>query len=248
MENIIFESEELSKFYSENRHSWDDFYESEKRMLSMVMDQQSRECCVLDVGCACGGLAEALNERYQLSYYRGVDINKQCIDIAKARKADLPFTTEYTFEDIVKSKDQRVYNVVVSLGAADCNVDYDGIVQACWNRVAEDGYLVLSGRFTNDSSLYDTEISYQNICEKDDEIASYVVMNFTEWVDKVKKMDCVSEVEGYGYYGKPASTVHTIYDEVCFGTMVLHKSVGGGIKRLKLDMPLELLSSPPKKY
>ena len=59
MENIIFKTRNLAKYYTENRQHWDDFYLSEKRIMSSVMDRFENAFSVLDVGCACGGLAGA---------------------------------------------------------------------------------------------------------------------------------------------------------------------------------------------
>lgn len=229
MENVKFKTKDIAKYYMENRWHWDEFYLSEKRIMSSVMDRFENAFSVLDVGCACGGLAGALHEKYKIASYCGVDINEEAVTVASEQKKNLPFPQEFRCEDIVKSEDKKKYDVVICLGAADCNIDYDGIVNSCWNKVKEDGSLILSGRFTNGESLYDKEVSYQ-LMENDEngEKANYVVMNFLEWIDKVYMLKDLYGVEGYGYYGKPAVTARTPYNEVCFGTMALQKCVGGG--------------------
>lgn len=244
MENIKFNTKSIAKYYMENRQHWDEFYLSEKRIMSSAMNRFETAFSVLDVGCACGGLAGALYEKYKISSYCGVDINEEAIAVANKQKKSLPFPQEFRCEDIVKTKDKKEYDIVICLGAADCNVDYNGIVNSCWNKVKEEGSLILSGRFTNGESLYDKEVSYQLMEDYDNgEKASYVVMNFLEWVDKICMLKDLYEVEGYGYYGKPAVTVRTLYNEVCFGTMALRKIQGGGIIRMKLDVPMNLFLS-----
>ena len=139
MENIIFKTRNLAKYYTENRQHWDDFYLSEKRIMSSVMDRFENAFSVLDVGCACGGLAGALNEKYKIASYCGVDINEESIMAAEKYKRNLSFPQTYRVEDIVKSKDKKEYDIVICFGAADCNVDYDGIVDGCWKRVKKGG-------------------------------------------------------------------------------------------------------------
>lgn len=244
MENIKFKTKYISKYYAENRQHWNEFYLSEKRIMSSSMDRFENAFSVLDVGCACGGLAGALHEKYKIASYCGVDINEEAIAVANKQKKFLPFPQEFRCEDIVKTKDKKEYDIVICLGAADCNVDYDGIVNSCWNRVKEEGSLILSGRFTNEESLYDKEISYQLMENYENgEKAHYVVMNFMEWIDKICILKDLYYIEGYGYYGKPAATTRTPYSEVCFGTMSLQKIQGGGITRMKLEMPMNLLLS-----
>ncbi len=241
MENIKFETNNLSKYYADNRQHWDEFYLSEKMIMSSTMDRFKNAFSVLDVGCACGGLAEALHEKYKIASYRGVDINKEAIAVANEQKKNLPFPQEFRCEDIVKTEDKREYDVVICLGAADCNVNYDGIVNSCWNRVKEEGSLILSGRFTKGESLYDKEVSYQLDYDTGEKV-NYVVVNFIEWIDKICMLKDLYSVEGYGYYGKPAVTARTHYNEVCYGTMALQKC-RGGIVRAKFDMPMDLFLS-----
>ena len=73
MENIIFKTRNLAKYYTENRQHWDDFYLSEKRIMSSVMDRFENAFSVLDVGCACGGLAGAHRGPGALSGDKGPD-------------------------------------------------------------------------------------------------------------------------------------------------------------------------------
>ena len=73
--NIHYRSEELSKYFSKNRISWDDLYESERNVFKYINPLEKAE--TLDIGCGCGGLGIALKQKFNLTSYTGVEINKE---------------------------------------------------------------------------------------------------------------------------------------------------------------------------
>ena len=80
--NISYQTNEISNFYSKNRIKWLDFYESERKVFETV--GLGKCASVLDLGCGCGGLGFALKERFGITNYTGIDINKTAINIAKS--------------------------------------------------------------------------------------------------------------------------------------------------------------------
>ena len=85
MENIHYSSPELSQFYAHRRTRWQDFYPSERWIFTRAAGEKKTLGRVLDAGCAVGGLRNALAERFNIHSYMGVDINPQCIAIAKTK-------------------------------------------------------------------------------------------------------------------------------------------------------------------
>ena len=75
--NITYKTNKLAKFFSNNRVTFDDFYTSEKVMIETT--DWFENISVLDVGCGCGGLGKALNEKFNVLSYTGIDINEQSI-------------------------------------------------------------------------------------------------------------------------------------------------------------------------
>ena len=78
-----YEGEVISHYYSNNRQSWDEFYPTERKtiefaMSNLIVDEKT----ILDVGCACGGLYNALKESYNINY-TGIYIVDESIIIAK---------------------------------------------------------------------------------------------------------------------------------------------------------------------
>ena len=80
--NISYQTSEISNFYSKNRIKWLDFYDSERKVFEKV--GFGEDVSVLDLGCGCGGLGFALKERFGITNYTGIDINKSAIDVAKS--------------------------------------------------------------------------------------------------------------------------------------------------------------------
>ena len=65
MNNIFYKTDEISKFFNHNRIKWDQFYESEKKIINGLNIDSSET--VLDIGCACGGLGLALEEKFNIT-------------------------------------------------------------------------------------------------------------------------------------------------------------------------------------
>lgn len=131
--NKIYNSDELALYYKNNRHNFDEFYESEK-IMSQIMDVRADPFIVLDVGCGCGGLGDALSKKYNLSEYRGIDISRKNIQCAIE---NVRLNTRFSFEcmDIAEDNEQKKFDVVAVLGVLDCNKNRNRIVQSCWTKV-----------------------------------------------------------------------------------------------------------------
>lgn len=227
--NITYTTEEIAAFYSRNRRHYSDYYPSEQFIINMIASLKSGELGhVLDVGCACGGLYEALCEQYQLSSYTGVDINRQAIRCANAI---IPSTSPVSFisEDILHLDFDKQFDLVFSLSCADWNIQTSEIIQKCWELVAEDGYLIISLRTTPEAGVNDIHRSFQEIRLTEEERveyeqANYVVLNFTEVINMFCKLDPNPFIlHGYGYWGNPSPTAHTPYNKLLFIVFALHK-------------------------
>lgn len=242
MSNIVYKTSALVEFFNTHRYQWEDFYDSEKTIMDRIMRKKSTPFSVLDVGCGCGGLGRALSDRFTLSFYKGMDINRQNIEFAVVQTSKkIKCKNEFILEDVVKTKDKKLYDMVISLGCVDWNVDTNEMINKCWERVAEGGYFVLSVRLTNQEGINDIKESYQKISRKEDdnEVANYVVFNYSDILEKLSSLGNVKEIEGYGYWGAPSATAITKYDRLCFSVLAVQKGTGGGAKA-KLEMPLDL--------
>src|SRR5438132_1104500 len=92
-ENINYRTSNIARFYAEHRRRWDEFYPSERWIFERVASDHGQIGRVLDVGCAAGGLGDALAERFDsLQSYTGIDINVTAVESARslARSASYP--------------------------------------------------------------------------------------------------------------------------------------------------------------
>lgn len=243
MENIVYKSKGFAEYYSTHRNKWNDLYVSEREIISRIFDRFKGPVSVLDVGCGCGGLAQALEERYTLSFYKGVDINEGNINFAIGSASNkIKCRNEFILGDISKIAEEQKFNTVISFSCVDNNVDTDGMIKKCWNLVREDGYFILSVRLTNENTVTDINKSYQwtNGGENDNEKFGYGVFNYSELFQKLSALPMANEIEGYGYWGSPSPYAVTPYKKVVFSVLSLKKGKTDKDVKAVLDMPSSL--------
>lgn len=249
--NIKYDTSNLAAYYANNRRVWDDFYPSEQYVFEKVMRKcGSQRVDILDAGCACGGLGEALAERYSnIAYYCGVDINEEEILYAKANST-LKIPHDFFCGDIAKFNREQTYDIVISLSCIDWNVETDRMLNICWDKTKPGGYLIISLRLTNGKTVNDITEGYQYIAfdkkqNGETEVANYVVYNWREIMKKFCAFDHqADEIKAFGYWGKPSATAVIEYDRLCFTVFALHKNVekavGGGEPILDFRGPADL--------
>lgn len=230
MDNLHYKTSELVKYYSTNRNSWDSIYDSEKKIFEKIFEKLQNPS-ILDVGCAAGGLAIALSEKFQIKSYTGIDINCDCIEWAN-KNISLDINTEFVCSDIMldtKFENQK-FDVVLSLSCADWNIRTNDIISKCYSLVNDGGYFIASLRLTDNASVNDINKSFQKIIFDDSniqgaEIANYVIFNRNEALELFSKLNPKpSSIYGYGYTGKPSTTATTVYDELIFAVFMIEKN------------------------
>lgn len=204
---------------------------------------------ILDAGCACGGLGEALETRYKnIAYYCGVDINEEAILYAQANST-LKIPHDFICGDIARFDQERLYDIVISLSCVDWNVETDRMLNLCWNKVKPGGYMIISLRLTNGRTINNISEGYQYIVfeegkDKATEIANYVVYNWKEIIEKFCVFDHQTDlIKAFGYWGKPSDTAVIEYNRLCFTVFALHKNtekIAGGGQILDFKGPVDL--------
>lgn len=242
--NIKYKSKQILEFYSSNRQRWDVFFPSERWVFKRISDKIGTFGDILDVGCACGGLGRALSEKFVVSSYTGVDINKDAINWAK-EKQKLGIPINLIAGDIVELELINRYDMVVSLSCADWNIETDKIIDACWERVTPGGYFVISLRLTTEKAINNIEKSYQYINfsgdEEKPEVANYVVFNFREALMMINELSPAPETIGaYGYWGTPSSTAVTPYGRLVYAVFYINKGIRDSIQSIKSEFSLPL--------
>ena len=240
--NITYETDEIGNFYKSNRISWQGLYPSEKKVFEKTVIKKHDR--ILDIGCGCGGLRNALRERYGIENYTGLDINLKAIQEGKKMN---PKINLYCGDVLNFSEDQLgSFDIVVSLSCIDWNIEFHSMLDKAWSFL-KNGKLILSIRLCKDEGIQDINNSYQYINfngTNQGEIAPYNIFNTSEWLKTVKKLPNISEIYGYGYYGKPAKTAITKYKNVCFAVFMLSKSSESKTKlKENLELPLDLLNN-----
>ena len=245
MKNIIFKNDMFVNYYSKYRRTWEEFYDSERHIFEAVLGRFDEPFSVLDVGCGCGGLGNALSDKFSLSFYKGLDINEQQIEWA-LRNNKLPVPHEFACEDLATYAKEEKYDVVISLGCVDCNVAVNEMIENAWQKVREGGYFITSIRLTNAESINDIKRAFQYMnfgdkYEEDDEIGNYVVFSLPDILRVFGELkNPPDKVEAYGYWHKPSKTAIIEYDELCMSVFALHKAIDGTAKRDRVNVELDL--------
>jgi SAM-dependent methyltransferase len=239
--NIAYQTDRLVRYFSHNRITWPQFYESERVIIEALELDANRS--VLDIGCGCGGLGLALRERFGVSGYTGVEINPLAAQAAAAMNPQ----GQFLCGDILRLNQNelagRQFDVVFSLSCVDWNVQFADMIAAAWSRVRDGGYLVATFRLCDRGGCNDMEQSYQYINFdgiREGELAAYVVLNARELMQLLVGFD-PAEINAYGYWGAPSVTAVTPYERLCFCAISIRKQGADSRPlRARLELPSEI--------
>lgn len=245
VKNIVYQTDQIVRYFAQNRVAWQQFYESEQ----FIIDQLGldRDDAILDIGCGCGGLGLALRDRFGIENYTGVEINHAA---AEAGRRMNPKAHILCGDILDLSRDvlhDKRFDVVFSLSCVDWNVRFSDMLAAAWNHVVPGGHLVSTFRLTLEEGCGDFSRSYQYINYDgimEGERASYVVLNAKSLIQQLFKFN-PSEINAYGYWGAPSVTAVTPYEKLCFAAFSIRKRKSDDVGALcsHLELPAEILNA-----
>lgn len=244
MKNLHYITEEIPNFYSNNRIRWHQFYPSEQKIFESL--ELSSHHTVLDIGCGCGGLGIALNERFDVQSYTGVDINSAAIEVGKQMALRSTLMSGDILDLSENVLDGRVFDLVCSLSCVDYNVQFLEMLFAAWRHVKPGGKFVATFRLSEGESSTTINNSYQHINfegKKEGEVAPYVVLNFRSFMGDLESFN-PSEITATGYWGAPSASAVTPHDQICFAAFAITKRqrMDGSNVRFDLDLPDDLVA------
>jgi len=241
MENKKKSGELISDYFKNNRQSLDEFYPSERTTIEFVMSNlNASEKTILDVGCACGGLYNALKDSYNIKY-TGIDIVNESITIAKSRYPE----SNFVCADISKTQIQEKFDLVFSLSCIDWNLGegvFENLFENLFSYVKDGGSLIISLRISCDDNLNnDDSFQYINFDgEKIGSKANYGILGMGDLVSLINKTKKISKIYANGFEGKPAINSVTQHKKLLFILLALEKTT----ENKKIIKILDL----PKKY
>ena len=228
--NINYQTEELKRYFSDNRIKWSQLYCSERKLINSLELKESNS--VLDIGCGCGGLGLILDKKFHLKDYVGVEINEEQAILAKERIG----SSKIFHSDILKVKEiKRKFDFVFSLSCIDWNVEFDNMLERSLTYVKPGGSLILTLRLTNQESLVNMEDSFQYINydnEKKGEKAPYIVLNYNELFVKLLSKNNIKKIHGYGYWKEKAKTAVCKYDELYYVAICIKTSASSNKSKI----------------
>jgi SAM-dependent methyltransferase len=247
--NIAYQTDQIAQYFSTNRVKWDQFYQSERVIIEQLRLDASRE--ILDIGCGCGGLGLALQEKFGVTRYTGVEINPGAAQAARSLNPGAAILCGDMLDLAQKELQQREFDVVFSLSCVDWNVRFADMLEQAWRQVRAGGTMVATFRLTAGEGCNDMEKSFQYINYqgvREGECASYVVLNAGELIDQLDVFNPAA-VNAFGYFGPPSSTAVTPYDKLCFAAFSIQKRAAGDSRAIQyqLDLPAEITQAIGKR-
>jgi SAM-dependent methyltransferase len=242
MKNRHYKTDEILNYFSTNRVRWDQFYPSERKLLESI--GLSSERTALDIGCGCGGLGLALNEKFGISSYTGVDINSAAITKGRELNSSATLIAGDILDETDALLNGQSFDLVCSLSCIDWNVQFSEMLLAAWRHVKPGGKFVATFRLCLGKGSSELKDSYQYINyegKKEGEIAAYVVLNFKKLMAELEEFN-PSEIKGTGYWGMPSSTAVTPYDSLCFAAFSITKREEADFSDvcIHLDLPEDI--------
>ena len=222
----------------------DRFYPSERKLFESI--GLSSEKAVLDIGCGCGGLGLALNERFGISSYTGVDINSAAITKGRELNSSAILIAGDILDETDALLNGQSFDLVCSLSCIDWNVQFSEMLLAAWKHVKPGGKFVATFRLCLGKGSSGLKDSYQYINyegKKEGEVAAYVVLNIKSFMTILKQLN-PSEIKGTGYWGTPSPSAVTPYQSLCFAAFSITKwdDMDLGDVYIDLDLPEEFIA------
>ena len=239
--NLVYQTDAIAAYFAEHRVRWDQFYQSERDLISRL--SIGPETRVLDIGCGCGGLGLSLQERFGITDYTGVEINAQAAAAGRTLNPSARIFGGDFLELRTGSLLGSTFDIVFSLSCVDWNIQFVEMLRAAWDYVRPGGYFVATFRLTTAAGCDDMSRSYQFINyegRKEGELAAYVVLNAADLGMHLAAF-LPSAVVANGYWGSPSVTAVTPYDRLCFVALAVRKPQRGvEAPTLDLSVPAEI--------
>lgn len=239
--NIVYQTDQLVRYFANNRIAWPQFYESERVVIERLNpDARSR---ILDIGCGCGGLGLALRERFGVTDYTGVEINSLAAETGRAMNPQAQILCGDILDLSKRCLADRRFDAVFSLSCVDWNVRFEEMLCAAWRHVEPGGYLVATFRLVSTEGCTDMSRSYQYINYdgvRTGERAAYIVLDARALMERLTRLGA-GEIHAFGYWGRPSATAVTPYERLCFTAFSIRKRTAAtDALQLRLDLPAEI--------
>ena len=231
---LNYKSTDAAQYFSSNRVHFDDFYSTEQQCLDFLITNACQEISILDIGCAAGGLGNALLSEYSSSRitYTGVDINPNSIAAGIKKFPHLNLRCS-DFIEHLKDASCR-YSHIISLSCIDWNTSFDdsllAIIQYCKENAVDFCFSFRASQVGVNSILQSYQyVNYDGLSEG--EIANYVVLGF----DKLKSI-VLDFSPSFVYLsttlGSPSPTAVTPYTQLVFGCILISYGRAPGVEPL----------------
>ena len=177
---------------------------------------------------------------FNCTLYTGVEINDQASEKARSMNQNARILSGDILEVSKYELKLQDFDIVFSLGCVDWNVQFMKSLTAAWKHVKPGGSLVATFRCTDLVGINDIKESYQYINYEgvlEGELASYVVININVLLNTLREFN-PSQINAYGYWGKPSDTAITPFSNICFSAFSIRKQMEGNNEKTVYNLTL----------
>ncbi len=231
------------QFYTGQRHTVDELYESERAVL---MPAIASCASVLDVGCAAGGFYDILQALKPGIAYAGVDVVPEMIAAARARHPSVRFEVS---DGATLDFTQKAFDLAFCTGVLLHNPNYEGMLRELY-RVASRSCIIDLPRLVAAPYTFRLETSHMVLKRRFHDVAvgvdeqqtsvPYVLAQPQPMFEfLVEALDPKPRaLVAVGYYGHPNESVVLPVKPVCFCVVYLAKGDRRTTRtKVLLDLP-----------
>jgi len=215
--------EDVIRFYTFNRNSIEDVYDSEKHYL---IDLLRPGISILDIGCGAGGFYNILRQIQPEISYTGLDISEDMIERARSLYSEASF---YVGRGDHLKFSNETFDLVISFGVQHMNLKWRKMIKECW-RVTHEHFLFDLRLIQEKPSLEDIHVSYQTLAFGDESDKSakvpYVILNVDDAFDFIITLEKKPKtIRAYGYLNPVSHMTTSPYKEICMASFCLGKKI-----------------------
>lgn len=221
---VNYQAGGVAEYYHKVRFHWDEFFESERIFMEKVFsDPKYKDAKIIDIGCGCGGLGNALVEKFSINNYTGLDINQIEIDWANENNK-LNIEHEFICKDILELDESVKYDVGLTIGCLEVLIEPEETLKKIYSLIKSGGACVITSRVTNLPTINNPDKNYQKDIITGEKAANYPIFNISEFLRLLTDLSPrPKSIEMYGYWCTPASNTVCEYDRFCGAAFLFEK-------------------------
>ena len=228
--NEPFDSDYFKEYYENYRNEYKQLFKSEKFFFEEFLNNAKS---VIDIGCASGGMYQIINEKFTNVKYKGLDISKNLINIARTNYPRGDF--ELADGTSLSYKNDFV-DCILSLGTTVHDQEWKNLIKEAFRVCSKK--LLFDIRLTSSKTINSLDLGY--VLDESNCKYPYVIVNYNELLSFLGEIEYLGKFKIYGYWGEANkdTTLPKGYESICMACILLEKNKK--VKNTNFDVDIKL--------